>query len=125
MSKDTGQLQDKNGNSLFPIGVEVITNSNGTAIKYADGTMICYGSNLFTFEEVSIDWWSFMNRTNSLTTNFPMVFIGNPIVQFGWSGIFFGGAISNVTNSLFAVQLYSPKTASSTNATIFWIAIGY
>lgn len=41
MSKNIGQLQDKNGNSLFPIGVEIINNSNGKAIKFPDGTMIC------------------------------------------------------------------------------------
>lgn len=43
MSKNIGNLQDKDGNSLFPNAIETITNSNGTALKFADGTMICYG----------------------------------------------------------------------------------
>lgn len=43
MSKNIGNLQDKDGNLLFPNAIETVTNSNGTALKFPDGTMICYG----------------------------------------------------------------------------------
>lgn len=40
MSKDIGQLQDKNGNSLFPNNIDVYSTSTGFAYCFADGTMI-------------------------------------------------------------------------------------
>ncbi len=48
MSKNTGNLQDKSGNSLFPNVIDTVSNSNGTALKFADGTMICYGKRTWT-----------------------------------------------------------------------------
>lgn len=43
MSNLTGTLKNKNGDTLFPEGMQVVTNSNGTALKFANGVLICFG----------------------------------------------------------------------------------
>lgn len=41
MTKNIGNLKDKDGNFIFPEGIETIQNSDGIAYKFADGTLIC------------------------------------------------------------------------------------
>lgn len=40
MAKNIGNLQDKNGNTLFPSVIEVINQNDGIVFKYSDGTML-------------------------------------------------------------------------------------
>lgn len=85
MSKNIGTLQDKNNNIIYPIGFETVTNSNGTALKLPDGTMICYGTKSFLGQACNVDYWSNFNRTpENLSCNFPIAFVGNlPIITYG------------------------------------------
>ncbi len=50
------------GKNAYPNNAEIITNSNGTALKYADGTMICYGkrtfTNISTTQQISYIWYT-------------------------------------------------------------------
>lgn len=63
---------------------ETITNENGTAIKYNDGTMICYMKKSVT-GVLDTQWGPFYYF---LTENFqfPEEFISNPIVSYNVSG---------------------------------------
>lgn len=44
MANNIGNLQNKDGDLLFPNNINVITNSNGTAYQFPSGLMICTGS---------------------------------------------------------------------------------
>lgn len=75
MSKSIGYLEDKSGNSLYPYGIETITNGNGTALKFPDGTMIVAQKVTFTNISQNISWGS-LYRTDYLTLpNYPVTFI--------------------------------------------------
>ena len=56
--------------------IEKITNSNGTAIKFEDGTMICYGNAAITSPTYG-DWYGFCRLTNTFTVNLPSAFKDN------------------------------------------------
>ena len=70
--------------------VEKGSNSNGSYIKYSDGTMICYGNPSGTSNNT--DWWSFCNRTDEhIVVNFPQKFADTPNVTVApdnYSGVF-------------------------------------
>lgn len=80
MSKNYGILQDKNGNNLFPVGIETVSNDNGIALKFPDGTMICYNSIVKTLTR---DYnWMGWQITQAQSIVFPVNFVGNiPIVN--------------------------------------------
>lgn len=106
MSKNYGTLQDKNGNSLFPVGIETVTNSNGTALKFADGTMVCYGQNtvLITTEKQFGNTGLYYGYCNNVA-KYPTSFISEPITQI----------LAETTADLPCIQKY-PKSKDDTNS---------
>lgn len=65
MSKNVGSLQDKDGNLLFPNVVDVVTNNNGTAIKFANGIMICCGTVSMGNQTFNTVYWTNLHRSNN------------------------------------------------------------
>lgn len=104
--------------------VEKIENNNGTAIKYADGTMICYG-NIVVNVSGGGDYYQMFNRTNEITINFPSVFKEyiTAVVNSQNFGVF-----STIINSISESSLtfrgfYSPQVTFS-SMRVNYIAIG-
>lgn len=59
------------------------SNSNGSWIKWADGTMICYGYNMFTGINMTTQWGSMYETSNPLSLgDFPQPFVSRPDVFF-------------------------------------------
>ena len=72
-----GHLKDENGNILYPISCESGNGEYENYVKFADGTLICYGRKTFG----NISFQSTMSRTtinNPFT--FPQKFSTFPIV---------------------------------------------
>lgn len=107
--------------------VESGSNTNGSYIKYADGTMICWGYFGQTFTEGQ--WGSLWEYSLVSTVNFPAEFVGNisinaNLVQGQDGGT---GAISkiNYNNSgIFAMNVIRPTQYSSKLFYVSYIAIG-
>lgn len=104
--------------------VEKIENNNGTAIKYADGTMICYG-NVSVNVSGGGDYYQLFNRTNEITINFPSVFKNNIIALVNSQNF---GVFSTIISSIYESGLtfrgfYSPQVTFS-SMRVNYIAIG-
>lgn len=80
MSKNIGNLQDKDGNLLFPNAIETVTNSNGTALKFADGTMICTKVVTYTGSCNSV-WGNLYDTPNIALGDYAVSFISTPVVN--------------------------------------------
>lgn len=103
--------------------IERIENDNGTAIKFDDGTMICYGFIQQTF--TASDLYNFCNRTSKITINFPLSFIQKPIVTISSRSFgIFGINLSVPTTSYIEFYGYLPKEYNVTTIMVNYIAIG-
>lgn len=95
MSKNYGTLQDKNGNSLIPNAMEVVTNTNGTALKFPDGTMICYGEKNISCEITKTLGSVYYGYVDNIAV-YPVAFINDALVFF----------THHTTGDVFAIQPY-------------------
>ena len=104
--------------------VESGSNTNGSYIKYSDGTMICYGST--SLNEVSVsDYYSFCKRTNSLTITFPMEFDEVPNVTITNQGFgIFSYTINNITANNFSYYAFTYPSGSNISGSLQYVAIG-
>ena len=105
---------------------ENITNENGTAIKFADGTMICTLETTVTDQAINNAYGNvFMGTRN---WNYPVPFIEKPCVfcgifKWGTSGSWGGvTGIGNISASLAGYDFF--KREAGTNVNISAIAIG-
>lgn len=106
--------------------VETITNANGTALKYADGTMICYG-NITTTATSGSDYYQFCNRTSAITVQFPVDFIStDDLTVTVTPQLFqvFSTSINSKTASSFDFNAFYPSTGSFTTLPINYVAFG-
>lgn len=106
----------------------VVTNSNGTAIKYSDGNLICYGHRLLS--GISFDAIGSLYRHIAYNPfNFPVAFISEPVVTFSthhtadYSFCWVYAAMANTT-SITRMDLLRPLSATSVNTYISYQAIG-
>ena len=81
-----------NGENLYPITFEKVTNSNGTAYKLADGTMIC----VMTYKVSTAITYAWRNMYISANTidlpNYPVEFINIPVVTMTLTNVTGDGA---------------------------------
>lgn len=99
-SSSTNPVQNKVVNDAIASIVQSGSNSNGSYIKYSDGTMICYGQASGTSNYAN--WWSFCYRTNEgIQVNFPATFTTAPIVTAN---------PTNMLGGIFAVLIDSSTT---------------
>lgn len=104
------------------------TNTNGTAIKFVDGTMICYNTQTFS-STAGGNVLGNLYRTNTLTlNNFPIQFTSVPNVTYnvqksseiGWLAILIS-AEYQATN----VRPARPVLVKTTNASVDSITVEY
>ena len=103
-------------NNLKGNKIETITNSNGTAIKFGDGTMICHGTKTMS--------------ASYGTVNFPVAFVENPMMIATLNATVSNDSIyiistnvsSNSVANIFARK--NDNTAVATEIDVTWQAIG-
>ena len=105
------------------------SNTNGNYVKYADGTMICYGEK--SGSTTWSDYWSFCKRSpdsanSALEVTFPQTFISTPIIQLtgNHQGYIFAVNVFSVSTTTLKVVAFKPTSTSSTNYQYSWLAIG-
>lgn len=125
------QLKDKDGNTYPNIIVEKIVNTNGTALKYADGTMICYGKKTYSNVVSTTDYWGVTNRTpEDMYCDYPATFISLPTTivnyrsnQGGCLGLFQAGTPTTTKTGNYGVAVAKSST-SNRDIYLDYIAIG-
>lgn len=106
--------------------LEVVTNNNGTALKYNNGQMICYG-NITTTATSGSDYYQFCNRTSAITVQFPVDFIStDDLTVTVTPQLFqvFSTTLSAKTTKSFNFNAFYPSTVSFTTLPINYVAIG-
>lgn len=131
MSSYYSVFKDKQGNTLIPYQIKElkkqvseIIESGQNYIKLSDGTMICYSSYSFNNQTLS-DFYSFCNLTPDINVVFPKQFKGIPIISvLSKTFQMFSTLITSANDSSFKFRGCYPKTYSSMNGEIDYIAIG-
>lgn len=107
--------------------IERIENENGTAIKYADGTMIQYGTYDTGLTDFTTEFGSVFYNQSYSTINFPLAFVDVPSIVINQElGGYLGGSTlgGRPTKTGFRVYLYIAQSGVlNRNATIYWQAI--
>lgn len=106
--------------------VEKIKNENGIAIKYADGTMVCYG-NITVGVSGGHDYYQLFNVTNQTSITFPASFVNTDnlscLVNSQQFGVF-SAIITSISESGLTFRgFYSPQV-TFTSMHVNYIAIG-
>lgn len=131
MSKNIGNLQDKDGNLLFPNAIDIITNSYGTAIKFANGLMITYRVTSPIVVDVSNTWGSIYQGKINDYYRFPVYFISTPfviwdVVPTGSLGCFkLCNEAPVITNEKIDNLYVGRGTSASPAVQLYILAIGY
>ena len=103
--------------------VEQINNSDGSAIKFSNGVMICYGEKSFSYS--TGDYYAFCNRTDAITISFPVEFLETPIINLTSETFeIMSFNIYNVTKTKFVAYGLQPKNSSQSSGKLDYIAIG-
>ena len=105
------------------------SNTNGNYVKYADGTMICYGEK--SGSATWGDYWSFCkrspdNQNDAISLTFPQTFTSTPTVQLtgNQDGSIFAAIVLTTSATTLKVVLFKPTNNPSTNYKFSWLAIG-
>lgn len=130
MSKNIGTLQDKAGNTLIPGVIETVTNGYGTALKFADGTMITYRITPEIQVDVSTAWGNIFRGTINDDYRFPVYFLKTPFViwdiiptgSMGCFKIYSDAPI--ITNEKIDNICVGRPTAGMTTVKLYILAIG-
>ena len=104
--------------------VETITNENGTAIKFSDGTMICRGQKAYSEESFTQSGNVFYRQLNGIT--FPVAFIDIPtpsveMIMGNIGSITVGGGVTST--QIYGFYVLS-AVAQARGITVYWSAIG-
>ena len=106
---------------------ETITNANGTAIKFADGTMLEYGTYDTGITDFTTQFGSVFYNQSYSTINFPLAFVDIPsiVINQELGGYLGGNTLGGLpTKTNFRVYLYIAQSGVlNRNATIYWQAI--
>lgn len=112
--------------SIKNMQTEIITNENGTAIKYPDGTMICTLQTTVTDQAIANAYGSLYQSTRTWT--FPVPFISRPAVSCSeaqWGTGCSWGAIRGVDKTSATLRIMDAfSRPTGTNTYFSAIAIG-
>lgn len=115
--------------STFSQQIETITNSNGTAIKYPDGTLICTNKIENQSYPITQAWGSIFETPNTSTagaTTFPVAFVSKPALTASQIGNLSGGMLNDLyydNTKITRVNFRRPTSATS-SLSYSYIAIG-
>lgn len=97
------------------------SNANGNYIKYADGTMVCYGTVNFT-SNVTIALGAMYYDATQRAVTYPVAFVGNPHVVATGYDCFLVSLVTNTTKTNYWV--YKAGSATGVYLGIIWTAYG-
>ena len=125
-------LKDKLGKILNPKIpryekiVETISNDNGTAIKFKNGVMICFGKITIAINGGS-DYYGVFNRTVSTPVNFPTPFISTENLAVNATSQYFGVFsinVNSINTNNFSFYGFYPTTVSFSSMNLSYVACG-
>lgn len=106
--------------------IESGSNANGNYVKYADGTMVCYGTKSGT--GTLADYWTTFKKIEGITTTFPVAFVSTPSITISsisaQSNNIFSVGIDASSSSSFNALILKPSGSSNQNYAFGWIAVG-
>lgn len=125
-SESTSETDTYSCNYINTI-VETITNGNGTAVKFKDGTMICYGKfNATTGTTSTTSGGLTFYYSDEITTTFPETFVNTPTITMqvvnANATLLTFALISGESTSSFTMRLQA--TSSNYSRGIRYMAIG-
>ena len=105
--------------------IEKGTNANGTYVKFADGTMVCYGRVTLNSLNMQSAWGSLFISTK-LPTTFPATFFAAPVVSVTMENLTGDGAIwMNESSDVGSFNGRFVRGAALTfTGTMGWMAVG-
>lgn len=122
-ASNLNQLQTNVENAINEV-VESGENANGNYVKYADGTMICYGNASGT-TTTNQDYYGFCKRTNDVSFSYSQTFISAPIATITVSiSSYISDYIIESTTTGATVRILINKNDTGLSYTISYIAIG-
>lgn len=118
---------NNNANELTNV-IESGSNSNGKWVKYADGTMICYGTTLMPTLTMTTAFGSvFETSTATSFGTFPQTFYAAPVVTVTQTT----GATATpeqvtdtTTTNIGKAFFWRPTSRSATGVNFNWLAVG-
>lgn len=134
-----GAEMDYDGTTI-PVGWEEVTpvygivesgsNANGSYVKYADGTLICYGTKTDTFT-INNSWGALYRELNEKTfqITYPISFVSQPSFNISMNGANSAMLVNwynsdSVTTKSDRYILARPTSANAQTYSIGWTAIG-
>ena len=104
------------------------SNANGNYVKFADGTMICYGTDSVT-ATINTAWGNIYRSTTLVNATYPIAFTTTPSFEITMKAgnsawLINYQASSNDKTASDSYTLSRPESKSSTTYQIQWIAIG-
>lgn len=131
MSNLTGTLKNKNGDTLFPEGMQKVTNGYGTALKFANGIMITFRKSINFTVNFNTQWGNcYVGRIDN-DFNFPVDFIEPPLVLWDvdpensvgcWKTNYNPLVITN--HAIQEMWLARPDSRTNGSVTVFILALG-
>lgn len=122
----SGYFTDKNGNKYFTGIVESGSNSNGSYIKFSDGTMICWRQETVTDQAIKNAYGSIFQGTRSYT--YPIHFSSQPSVTctiFQWGTAASWGTVVETSARIVTLRgLDISSRETGVKCRIGYIAIG-
>ena len=105
--------------------IEKSTNANGTYVKFADGTMVCYGRVTLNSLNMQSAWGSLFISAK-LPTTFPATFFSTPVVSVTMENLTGDGAIwMNESSDVGSFNGRFVRGAALTfTGTMGWMAVG-
>ena len=124
----SGYFVDKDRNKYYSGIVESGSNSNGSYIKFSDGTMICYLNITVTDQAIDTQYGTSSLYFGRRTWTFPVAFIKEPNVscgRFKWGTSGSWGSAMEATKTIANLMGYDMYSrASGTRTIISATAIG-
>lgn len=121
ISNENGYTQEYINNNVGV--VESGSNANGSYVKYADGTMICYATVPFTLDITGQFEGVYYANTGDVT--FPATFFSMPTLNITFRGLAGGGySFYNIYNGYFNGFVWKTQSKSNVSLTMMYVAIG-
>lgn len=122
LNEDGTIYNDKTGNQL--VEVEKVTGTNGTAIKYSDGTMICYGAITQTINISTSYEGAYFAGINDVS--FPVSFNSNPTISVTLfqNNTLLSATISSIHTDKFSTYVWKSQSKNNVSVTLHYQAIG-
>lgn len=127
---ELGAASSSHTHTLASLGAEAATvtgsNANGYYIKFADGTMICYGRKPLNTLAMTWAWGAFYTSAD-ITTSYPVSFVGQPAsisVNMENTTADIAVWLNGLSSNTSFTGYFSRGQSGTFNCTMAWMAVG-